>query len=86
MTDEARETFEPDLDDLPRTQLCEGPLGDMPGDVAWVLDEWLFEKHGIASGHHYVGSFLGALADRGYRVTRIDPGPPIGELLPPATD
>ncbi len=86
MTAEARDTFEPDLDDLPRAQLREGSLGDMPGDVADVLDEWLFEQHGVASSHHHVGAFLDALADRGYRVTRIDPGPPLSELLPPAPD
>jgi hypothetical protein len=80
------ENYEPDLDDLPRSQLREGWLGDMPGDVADVLDEWLATQHGVFSSHHGVGSFLDALATKGYRVTRIDPGPPIEQLLPVPTE
>lgn len=80
------EDFEPDLDDLPRAQLREGWLGDMPGDVADVLDQWLFEQHGVASSHHGVGSFLDALAVVGYRVTPIDPGPPIEMPFPTSID
>jgi len=76
------EDFEPDLDDLPRSQLREGVLGDMPGDVADVLDGWLFEQHGMASSHHHVGAFLDELAARGYRVTPIPAGPSFEELLP----
>jgi hypothetical protein len=80
------ETYEPDLDDLPRSELREGSLGDMPGDVADVLDEWLASQHGVFSSHHGVGSFLDSLAAAGYRVTRIDPGPSFDELLPAPTE
>jgi hypothetical protein len=80
------EDFEPELDDLPRSQLREGSLGDMPGDVADVLDDWLHEQHGVTSSHHGVGSFLEGLADAGYRVTKIDPGPSFEELLPAPTE
>lgn len=78
------EDFEPDLDDVPRSGLRE--FGDMPGDVADVLDQWLFEQHGVASSHHGVGSFLEALAAVGYRVTPIDRGPSFEELLPASTE
>jgi hypothetical protein len=74
-----------DLDSLPRAELREGELGDMPGDVADVLDEWL-TQHGVMSSNHGVGAFLDALAAVGYRVTKIDPGPPIEELLPVSND
>ena len=77
---------EPDLDDLPRAQLRDTGLGDMPGDLGDVLDDWLHRNHGILSGRHYVGDFLDQLAAAGYRVTPIDPGPPIGQLLPSAGD
>jgi hypothetical protein len=80
------EDFEPDLDDPPRSELREGPLGDMPGDVADVLDDWLHEQHGVTSSHHGVGSFLDGLAAVGYRVTRIETGPSFEELLPAPTD
>lgn len=80
------ENYEPDLDDLPRNQLREGSLGDMPGDVADVLDDWLHRNHGVLSSSHNVGDFLDSLAARGYRVTPIDPGPSIEDLLPPARD
>jgi hypothetical protein len=83
MTDE---NYEPDLDDLPRSELREGVLGDMPGDVADVLDDWLHEQHGVTSSHHGVGSFLDGLAAVGYRVTQIEPGPSIEELLPTSVD
>ena len=75
---------EPDLDNLPRAQLREGTLGDMPGDVADVLDDWLHQCHGILSSHHNVGVFLDLLAATGYRVTPIHPGPPLEQLLVPA--
>jgi hypothetical protein len=77
---------EPDLDSLPRAQLRGGPLGDMPGDVADVLDDWLVAQHGVFSSHHGVGAFLDLLAAAGYRVTRTHPGAPIEQLLPPAAD
>jgi hypothetical protein len=77
------ENYEPDLDDLPRAQLRE--FGDMPGDVADVLDEWLAAQHGVFSSHHGVGSFLDGLAAVGYRVTPI-PQSDIADLLPPAVD
>ncbi len=80
------ENYEPDLDDLRRDQLWETELGDMPGHVANVLDDWLLEQHGVTSSRHGVGVFLEALADAGYRVTQIEPGPPIKELLPASTD
>jgi hypothetical protein len=80
------ENFEPDLDDLPRSELREGSLGDRPGDVADVLDGWLAEQHGVFSSHHGVGSFLDGLAAVGYRVTRIEPGPSFEELLPAPTE
>ena len=79
------EDFVPDLDDLPRAQLRDGPLGDMPGDVADVLDGWLFEQLGVASSHHNVGAFLDALADRGYRIIPIE-APAFEQLMPAATD
>jgi hypothetical protein len=79
------ENYEPDLDDLPRSQLREGSLGDMPGDVADVLDDWLATQHGVFSSHHGVGSFLDGLAAVGYRVTPIAPSD-FADLLPAATD
>lgn len=75
-----------DLDRMRRADLRETELGDMPGDVAEVLDDWLHDEHGVISSHHHVGSFLDRLAAVGYRVTRIDPGPPIERLLPTSTD
>lgn len=78
--------YETDLDSLRRDQLRETEYGDMPGDLAEVLDDWLHREHGVLSSHHRVGSFLEELAARGYRVTRIDPGPPIEQLLPASTD
>lgn len=75
-----------DLDRLPRAELAETELGDMPYDVAKVLDIWLHEQHGVTSSHHGVGAFLDELAAAGYRVTAIDPGPPIEQLLPAARD
>lgn len=77
--------YEPDLDDLPRSQLREGALGDMPGDVADVLDEWLHDEHGVISSHHRLGSFLDRLAAVGYRVTKIEV-PSFEELLPVPTE
>jgi hypothetical protein len=80
------DTCETDLDSLPRSELGETELGDMPYDVAKVLDIWLHEQHGVMSSHHGVGAFLDELAAAGYRVTAIDPGPPIEELLPASVD
>jgi len=75
---------DPDLDDLTREQLAEmdGPARA----VADVLDDWVCRRHGILSSHHGVGLFLDLLAAEGWRVTPIDPGPPLDQLLPPATD
>ena len=75
-----------DLDARPRAELRETELGDMPGDVADVLDDWLLAQHGVTSSRHGVGAFLDELAAVGYRVTRINPGLPIEDLLPPSTD
>jgi len=80
------EDFEPGLDDLPRSRLREGALGDMPGAVADVLDGWLHRNHGVISGRHYVGAFLDELAAKGYRVTPIPAGPSFEELLPAPTE
>ena len=80
------EDLEPDLDDLDRDQLWETGLGDMPGHVANVLDDWLHQCHGVLSSSHNTGTFLDLLAAEGFRVTPIDPGPPIEELLPAAVD
>lgn len=77
---------ESDLDDLPRAQLRDTGLGDMPGDLADVLDDWLHQYHGVLSSHHNVGAFLDLLAAAGYRVAPIAVGPPIGQLLPSAGD
>lgn len=77
---------EPGLDRLPRAQLRDAGLGDMPADLADVLDEWLHRNHGVLSSSHNVGDFLDSLADAGYRVERIDPGLPIEQLLSPSTD
>lgn len=76
--------FEPDLDDLTRAELWEHD--ERAAITAEVLDDWLHTQHGVISGAHCVGSFLELLADRGYRVTAIDPGPPLEELLPAAVD
>jgi hypothetical protein len=75
---------DPDLDDLTRGQLAElvGPAYT----VACVLDDWNHRPHGITSGNHGVGLFLDLLAAEGYRVTAIDPGPPLSGLLPPPTE
>ena len=75
---------DPDLDDLTRAQLHE--LNGPAGPVADVLDEWLFRNYGITSSSHGVGLFLDLLAVEGWRVTKIDPGPPLDELLPPPTE
>lgn len=80
------ENYEPDLDDLRRDQLWETELGDLPGHVSQVLDEWLHTQHGVLSSSHGVGAFLDLLAAEGYRVTPIDPGPSFEQLLPAATD
>lgn len=75
---------DPELDDLTRAELA-----DLPGPaavVASVLDDWLSRMHGILSGSHNAGLFLSLLAARGYRVTPIDPGPPLEQLLPPPKD
>lgn len=75
---------DPDLDDLTRAQLHE--LDGPAGPVADVLDDWRYRHHGIMSSAHHVGSFLDLLAAEGWRITKIDPGPPIEQLLPPPTD
>lgn len=74
-----------DLDRLPRAELAETQHGNMPAVVAAVLDQWLFEQHGVASSHHNVGAFLDALAADGYRVTRVE-APEFDQLIPPAVD
>lgn len=73
--------YETDLDDLRRAELRETEYGDMPGDLAEVLDEWLHDEHGVISSHHRVGSFLDRLAAAGYRVTKIE-APSFEEVLP----
>lgn len=73
---------DPDLDTLTRADLAE--LAHLPAAaVADVLDDWLLRAHGITSSGHNVGLFLDLLAAAGFQVTPIDPGPPIGSLLPP---
>lgn len=74
---------DPDLDDLPRSEL--GELDPMYSTVADVLDDWVARRFGITSSAHGVGLFLDLLAADGYRVTAIDPGPPIEDLLPVAS-
>ena len=78
------EDNEPDLDDMTCAQLYE--VGDMPGVVAAVLDDWLHQCHGVLSSSHNTGTFLDLLAAGGFRVTPIDPGPSIDELLSASTD
>ncbi len=75
----------PDLDRMPRAELRETELGDMPGDVAEALDDWLHRNHGVLSSSHNVGDFLDELAARGYRVTKIEV-PTFDDLLPASTD
>ena len=74
-----------DLDRLRRTELRETGLGDVPGDVADVLDEWLHTQHGILSSSHNVGAFLEMLAAAGYRITPAE-APAFDTLMPAATD
>lgn len=76
--------IDPDLDWLTRDQLAE--LDGPAYTVACVLDDWNRQLHGVISSHHGAGLFLDLLAAEGWRVTPIDPGPPIGELLPPPTE
>ncbi len=75
----------PDLDRLSRAELRETELGDMPGDVADVLDDWLSRNHGVLSSSHNVGDFLDALAAAGYRVEKIQ-APEFADLLPASRD
>lgn len=75
----------PDLDRLPRAELRETEWGDMPGDVADVLDDWLHRNHGVLSSSHNVGDLLDSLAAAGYRVEKIK-APDFAELLPASTD
>jgi hypothetical protein len=85
MSTDPTEPPDPDLDDLTRADLAE--LAHLPASaVADVLDEWLLRAHGVTSSAHNVGLFLDLLAADGYRVTAIDPGPPIESLLPPPTE
>ena len=76
--------MDPDLDTLSRADLAE--LSGPAYTVACVLDEWRLRLDGLTSGQHGAGLFLDLLAAEGWRVTPIDPGPPIGELLPPPTE
>lgn len=71
---------DPDLDDMRRADLAE--LDGPAYDTAMVLDDWLVRCHGVMSSCHHVGTFLELLADKGWRVTRIE-APDIGALLPP---
>lgn len=87
MRHEDRELYEPDPDDLTRAELAE--YAHLPWSaVAETLDDWLTcrqnERPGT-NGHH-VGTFLDLLAARGYRVTAIEPLPPIETLLGAPTE
>lgn len=73
---------DPDLDDLTVGELAE--LDGPAAVVAEALLEWSNER--CCSSCHNVGTFLDLLAAEGWRVTKIDPGPPIENLLPPAVD
>lgn len=74
-----------DLDRLRRAQLGDTELGPMPAVLAGVLDDWLFQQHGVTSGSHGVGLFLDLLAADGYQVTATA-APDFAELLPPSPD
>jgi hypothetical protein len=82
---EPQDPPDPDWDDLTRTELTE-LAGQPAADLADTLDEWLHRCHGIASGTHNAGLFADLLAARGWRIHRIDPGPPFDELLPASPD
>lgn len=73
---------DPDIDTLTRAELREWAHMPELAATADVLDDWLLRAHGVTSSGHNVGLFLDLLAADGYRVTAIDPGPPIEELLP----
>lgn len=73
-----------DLDRLTRAQL--GELDGPAATVADVLDEWLVRLHGVTSSSHGAGLFLDLLAAEGWRVTAIDPGPSLDELLGKPTE
>jgi hypothetical protein len=69
---------DPELDDIPREQLGEGWLGEMPVHVLAALTSWasLKTQHLLLTDRrwHGVGTFLDELAARGYRVTPIEAG------------
>jgi hypothetical protein len=73
-----------DLDDVPRVEL--GERDEAYGVVDEALSAWWDACDGTSTEWHGVGTFLDELAARGFRVTPIDPGPPLEQLLPPATD
>lgn len=76
---------DPELDDLTRAELAE--LSGPAAVVAETLDQWVRELHGVhGSLRHGAGLFLDLLAAAGHRVTPIDPGPPLDQLLPPPKD
>lgn len=71
----AEELHVTDLDNLNRAELRGTEFGNMPGDFADILDEWLHEEHGVTSSHHGVGSFLYRLAAAGYMIIPIKEQP-----------
>lgn len=73
---------DPDLDTLTVAELSE--LDGPAAVVAAALGELSSTARGV--GGHGAGTFLDILAAAGYRVTPIDPGPPITELLPQPTE
>lgn len=75
-----------DLDTVPLREL--GEIDPMYPIVANALDEWRthMRRFGGARDYHGIGLFLELLAAEGYRVTKIDPGPCLDELLTPPVD
>lgn len=76
--------YDVDLDDVPRNEL--GEIDPMYPVVADALGKWathMMNGAGSTIGSHGVGTFLDDLAAEGYRVTAIDPGPCLHELLGP---
>lgn len=73
---------EPDLDDLTRKQLAE--QGGPTWGLLEALEAWASDHYGGPPFPFIgtLGGLLDELAARGYRVTTIDPGPSIEELLP----
>lgn len=72
---------DPDLDDVPRREL--GEINEMYPVVADALIDWISTWAGPSLSDHCIGTFLNYLAAEGYRVTAIDPGPCLHELLGP---